>query len=125
MSSLNPKSGDLGSSVLLHITWIVAGVSTSQTAAARGIGHVVAIPDVDDVGGHSAAGTHGSAVPGPAVVGYQAAAAGAESVILAIALNDGRGIVDVGFAVQRQCRTRQHKEEKQGGEPLLPEYGIS
>ena len=77
----------------------IAGVSARHSAASRGIGHVVAIADVDDVGGHAAAGTHGPAVPGPAVVGDQAAAAGAEGVILAVALHDGRGIVDVGFAV--------------------------
>ena len=64
----------------------IAGVSACQSASSLGIGDVVAIPDVDDVGGHSAAGTHGPAVPGPAVVGDQASAAGAESVKFAIAL---------------------------------------
>ena len=78
-------------------------------SAGRGIIQVVAIADVNDVGGHSAAGTRGPAVPGPAVVGDQASAAGAESVVLAIALDDGGRVVNANLAVKGE-RGRNQRE---------------
>ena len=99
----------------------LAGVPTGQTAASHGIGHVVTIADLDDVGRHAAAGAHGPAVPGPAVVGDQAAAAGAESVVLAIGLNDRRGIVNVGFAIELRQHAPRRAKREQGETPPRPE----
>ena len=78
-------------------------------SAGRGIIEVVAITDVDHVGGHTAAGTRGPAVPGPAVVGNQASAAGAESVVLAIALDDGGRVVNANLSVKGE-RGRNQRE---------------
>jgi len=82
-------------------------MSTPQTAAGRAIDHQITVADLHDIGGRSAAGTYGAASPGPAVIGYQSAPTGAEGVILAVALHDSRRIVNVGFAIQGQCRTRR------------------
>ena len=83
----------------------------AQTTAGRAVGHVVAIADADDVGSRPAAGTDGTGVPGPAILGHKASAAGSEREELTIAKRDGRGIVDVGFAIQRRrlCSQRGNR----------------
>ena len=64
--------------------------------------HVVAVADVNDVGGHSPAGGRNPSTPGPAVVGDQGSAAGAVGVESAVAPHDSGGVVDPDLAVQRK-----------------------
>ena len=71
--------------------------------------HVVAVADVNDVGGQPAARERGPAPPGPAVVGDQRRTAGAVGVELAVAQHDGGGIVDPDLAVQCKDQRSQRK----------------
>ena len=57
---------------------------------------------MNDVGRHAAPGCEASAVPRPAIIGDQAAAARAEGVVLAIAPDDGGGVVDLDLAIERE-----------------------
>ena len=99
-----------------------AGVPAAQSAAGRRVGHVVTIAHMDQVGGRP--GLHPrAAAPSPAVIGHQAGAAGAPRVILAIALQDRRGIMDVRFTVHSQCRPGQ-TERKQGGNRGCQNFGF-
>ena len=73
----------------------------------RGYIHVVAVADVNDVGGQPAARERGAAFPGPAVIGDQGRTAGAVGVEFAVAPHDGGGVVDPDLAVQCQDQRSQ------------------
>ena len=75
----------------------------------RGDIHVVAVADVNDVGGQPAARERGPASPGPAVVGDQGRAAGAVGVEFAVAPHDRGGVVDSDLAVQRKDQRSQRE----------------
>ena len=75
----------------------------------RGDIHVVAVAEVNDIGGQAAARERGAAFPGPAVIGNQRPTARAVGVELAVAQRDGGGVVDPELAVQRQ-RQRSQRE---------------
>src|ERR1035441_6808629 len=88
-------------------------MTAGHPAAAPGIRHVIAVPDLDDVGSDSAAGALGSAAPRPAVFGDETASAGAEGEILPVAERNGGRIVDVRFTVQRR-RLRKYNGNHRG-----------
>ena len=63
-------------------------------ATARGtIDDKIAIANLQDIRRCAATRTLSAAVPAPAVLGDEASAACAESVVLAVALGDGRGVL--------------------------------
>ncbi len=100
-----------------------AGVASPQTAAGRGVGHIVTIANVDQVGGRPGLNP-GSAVPRPAVVGNQAAAAGAPTSN--ICHRTPKRSKDRGCRVRRpKPMPDQPTRGKAGRERLLPEYAIS
>ena len=77
---------------------------TAAKATARGaIDAEVTVANLNHVGCSTAAGALGTAVPGPAVFRDETAATGAEGVVFALALGDGRGVVDEGCANLRVC----------------------
>ena len=60
-----------------------------------------------NIGSCATAGAHRTAVPRPTVFGDETAAAGAESVVFAVAERDGRGVVNIGLAhLGRHCVDR-------------------
>ncbi len=96
--------GGIGVERLAPLHTNCAGVASSQTAAGRGVSHIVTITDVNQVWGRPGLNP-GPTMPDPAVFGDQPGSARAPSVVLAIALQDSRGIVNVRLAVQGQRRT--------------------
>ena len=68
-------------------------------APARGtIDAEITVADLQHIGGCTATRTVSAAMPGPTIFGYKATAASTEGVILAVALGQRRGIVDIRFA---------------------------
>ena len=63
-------------------------MTATEATTGRAVGDEVAVADLDGVRSSPAARTLGTAAPGPTIVGHQAAAASAEGVPLAVALND-------------------------------------
>src|ERR1035441_1862262 len=68
-------------------------MTAGHPAAAPSIRHVIAVPDLDDVGSDSAAGALGSTVPRPAIFGDEAASACAEGKIFPVTERNGGRIV--------------------------------
>jgi hypothetical protein len=97
-------------------------VTAIHTAAADGIGDVITLTDLDDVGRDAAAGPFAAALPGPAIIGDEAAGSGAKGVIFAIRLSDGRRIVDEGLARKLRKGWRDSQTGQEGKDGRRPAY---
>ena len=73
-----------------------ACVTAAETAAGGAVADEIPVTDLYCVRCCAAAGADCAAVPDPAVLGDEAAAAGAEGVVLAVALHDGGRVMDIG-----------------------------
>jgi hypothetical protein len=71
------------------------GTVTKAGAIAGRIDDKITVADLDSIGGDSAAGADSAAVPIPTVLGDKASAAGSESIVLAVAFDDGGRVMDV------------------------------
>ena len=67
----------------------------------------VAVANLQYIGSCTATGALSAAVPAPTVFRDETSTAGAEGIVLTVALGDGRGIVDVGFAYLRPYRANE------------------
>ena len=69
-------------------------MATAKTTTSGSIDAEVTVADLNHIGGSTATRTLSATVPAPAVLRDEAAATGAEGIVLAVALGDGRGVVD-------------------------------
>ena len=81
-----------------------AGVTTAEATTGGSVDAEVTVADLQHVGGSTATGTVSAGVPAPAVFRDQASTAGAEGVILTVALGQCRGVVDIGCANLRYAK---------------------
>ena len=87
-------------------------------AVAGGIHHKVAVTDLDRIGRDTATGADGTVMPGPSVLGDEAAAAGSERIIFAVAFDDGGRVMDIGTPRLGEGRDGK-KQGRQGGKCIL------
>ena len=73
-------------------------MSATEATARGAIDDEVAVADFQDVGSSTATWALGPAVPRPTVVADEPSSACAEGVVFALALSNGRGVVDIGSA---------------------------
>ena len=88
-------------------------MTATETTARGTIDAEVTVANLQHIGGSTATGTISATMPAPAVVRNQATAASAEGVILAVALGQCRGVVDIRFACLRHDGCRGHVKIKQ------------
>ena len=79
-------------------------MTTAETTTGGAVDAEVTVADLQHVGGSTATGTVSAGVPAPAVFRDQASTAGAEGVILTVALGQCRGVVDIGCANLRYAK---------------------
>ena len=83
---------------------------SAQAASRSSVSNEVTVPYLYYIGGRTAAGTHCTAVPDPAVGGNQAASAGAEGVVFSVAQHDCGRVVYEGLTYLGGCgKTGQGK----------------
>ena len=80
-------------------------MTAAKATACGTIDDKIAVANLQDIRRCASARTISTAVPAPAVLRDEASAACAEGVLLAVALGDGRGVVDIRSADLRHSTT--------------------
>ena len=76
-----------------------APIVTTKESASRGTKYnKVTVANLHDVGCRTASGTLGTIVPRPAILRDESTATRAEGIVFAVALSDGRRVVNVWLA---------------------------
>ena len=78
-------------------------MTATEATACRTIDAEITVTYLNHVGSSTASRTLGTAIPGPAVFRDNASTSRTEGIVFALALGDGRGIVDKGCANLRVC----------------------
>ena len=70
-------------------------MAAAQTTTGGTVNDQITVANLQHIGSGTATGALGTTMPRPTVFGNEASTAGAEGVILAITLGNGRGVVDI------------------------------
>ena len=87
-------------------------MTAAKTTTRGTIDAEVTVADLQYIGCCTATRTVGTAVPTPAVFRDKTTATRAESIVFAVTLCEGRGIVDIGCADLRVCGCGQHQSRQ-------------
>ena len=85
-------------------------MTTAQSSTCRTVCHQITVSYLHGIRSRTAARTLRTRIPVPAVLGYEAAATGSESIILAATLHDCRRVMDPRLAALRR-RSHRHKRQ--------------
>lgn len=78
-------------------------MATEKSTASSTIDNEVAIANLHGVRGSATARTLSTVVPRPTIAGDETSSTRAKGVVFALALNDGRGVMDIGKSCLRHC----------------------
>jgi hypothetical protein len=73
-------------------------MTTTESTTSGTIDTEITVTDLQNIGSRTTTWAIGTAVPGPTVFRDQSSATGAESIVFAVALSDGRRVVNVWLA---------------------------